>query len=257
MSAPGGAAVLPEEAPVAVALARAAVYRLLGGAWAYPVPAHLEELASLAESAATDPDLAPAFAAFAAAVHQADAQAVAQEYVFLFDREARCPPYEGAWGDAPQMAGKSALLADVAGFYAAFGIEPSAARPDMEDHIAAECEFMSVLALKEAWARLEAGDEAVDITRRAQVSFLADHLGRWAEAFALAVKAATPLPYYAALADLMTGWVRADAGALGVAPDRLSGRLAHDPVREAEAFSCPMATSPSPEEPEDETTFRA
>jgi hypothetical protein len=91
------------------------------------------------------------------------------------------------------------------------------------------------------------------------VSFLADHLGRWAEAFALGVKAATPLPYYAALADLMSGWVSADAGALGVAPDRLSGRLARDPVHEAEAFTCPMATPPPPsqEEPEDKTTFRA
>jgi nitrate reductase assembly molybdenum cofactor insertion protein NarJ len=89
MSAPGGAAVLPEEAPVAIALARAAAYRLPGGAWAYPAPAHLEELANLAESAATDPDLAPVFAAFAAAARHTDAQAAAQEYVFLFDREAR------------------------------------------------------------------------------------------------------------------------------------------------------------------------
>ena len=32
--------------------------------------------------------------------------ALAQEYVFLFDRGARCPPYEGAWGDAPQLGGQ-------------------------------------------------------------------------------------------------------------------------------------------------------
>jgi hypothetical protein len=47
----------------------------------------------------------------------------------------RCPPYESAYGEAPQMAGKSAELADLAGFYAAFGLAPAASQPDMEDHV--------------------------------------------------------------------------------------------------------------------------
>jgi len=245
-------AVLPEERQVARALMRAAVYRLLGGAWAYPAPSHLENLAALAQTAAADSPLAPFFATFAEAARGADAEAAAQEYVFLFDREARCPPYEGAWGDAPQVAGKSALLADIAGFYAAFGLEPSATHPDAEDHVAPECEFMSVLCLKEAYALAEGMTEGLEVTRRAQVSFLGEHLGRWAEAFAGAVKEATPLPYYGALADLLIAWAREEIAVLGAEPQRVGGRFGYDPVQE-EAFTCPMAPAPFKEDGEDET----
>ena len=256
MSVPGAAvlppAVLPEERQFARALARAAAYRLFGGAWAYPAPSHLENLAALAQTAAAASPLAPLFAVFAEAAREADPEATAQEYVFLFDREARCPPYEGAWGDAPQMAGKSALLADIAGFYAAFGLEPSATHPDAEDHVAPECEFMSVLCLKEAYALAEGMAEGLEVTRGAQASFLGEHLGRWAEAFAGAVKEATPLPYYGALADLLIAWVREEIGGLGAEPQRVRGRFGYDPVQE-EAFTCPMAPAQSQEDPTDET----
>ena len=119
---------------------------------------------------------------------------------FLFDRGAKVPPYEGAWEDAPQLAGKAALLADVAGFYAAFGLVPGEAQPDVEDHIAAECEFMSALALKEAYALAQRDDEGVAITSAAQSRFVGDHLGRWSGTFAEALRDASPLPYYGALA---------------------------------------------------------
>jgi len=251
MSAPD-AAVLPEELQVARALTRAAVYRLLGGAWGYPTPSHLEDLAALAESVAADSPLAPVFAAFASAARGADAEVTAQEYVFLFDREARCPPYEGAWGDAPQMAGKAALLADIAGFYAAFGLEPSAAHPDAEDHIAPECEFMSALCLKEAYALAEGLTEGLEVTRGAEASFLGEHLGRWAETFAGAVKEATPLPYYGALADLLMAWAREEITGIGALPQRVSGRFGYDPVQE-EAFTCPMAPVSSHEDHENDT----
>ena len=66
MSGPG-AAVLPEERQVARALGRAAVYRLLGGAWGYPAPGRLDELSRLAESAAAEWSPGPAFQAFAGA----------------------------------------------------------------------------------------------------------------------------------------------------------------------------------------------
>jgi TorA maturation chaperone TorD len=59
-------------------------------------------------------------------------------------------------------------LADVAGFYAAFELTPATARPDMEDHIAAELEFMSVLALKEAYAGAEELPGGLTVTRDAK-----------------------------------------------------------------------------------------
>lgn len=231
------------------ALTRAALYRVLGGAWAYPTGARLAELARLAGDLADAPPvpaLRDPLAAFVAAARGADPAALGDEYVFLFDRQVRCSPYEGAYGDGPRLAGKSAALADVAGFYAAFGVGPADARPDMEDHIGAELEFMSVLALKEAWARCSDDEEGVEVVCGAQVSFLRDHLGHWAETFADEVTAATPVSYYTSAARLLEAWIRAEHDALGVTPGRLAGRLGTDPLHE-DAFTCPMADPASPE----------
>jgi len=232
------------ESEVERALARAAVYRLLGAALAYPVPGTLGELAALAEAAARGPGadgaLAEPLRGLAAAAREADAAALAQEHVFLFDRQVRCAPHEGAYGDASRMAGKGALLADIAGFYAAFGLGPAAARPDTEDHVAAELEFMSALAIKEAYALAEGNLDGLEVTRRAEVAFLTDHLGRWGEAFADAIREATPLPYFAAVADCLAGWIRREVETLGATPDRIAPDRGRDPLQE-DALSCPMA----------------
>lgn len=235
---------------MARALHRAAVYRLLGSAFAYPVRDHLEALAGLASTAAADPSACPdiraALEAFAAAARETDADAAAQEHVFLFDRQVRCAPYEGAYG-AAQVAGKAAGLADVAGFYIAFGMAPAAARPDMEDHVAAELEFMSVLALKEAYATVAGHADGFAVTRQAEASYLGDHLGRWAGAFATALCGATALPYYARLAELLESWVAAEAEALGVAPQPLGVRAGSDPIQDEETFTCPMVSGDVPD----------
>jgi TorA maturation chaperone TorD len=233
------------ERPIRERLERASVYRLLGGALARPRAERLAELATAADmlAPAVEPALAEPLARFAAAAREADAAAIGDEYVFLFDRAAKVPPYEGAWGEAPQLAGKAALLADVAGFYAAFGLMPGEAEPDVEDHIAAECEFMSVLALKEAYALAESDDEGAAITRAAQSRFVGDHLGRWSGTFAAALRDASPLPYYGALADLLGAWVTAEIERLRAAPSVVLGRSGYDPIQEADAFTCPMAES--------------
>ncbi|MBI2524958.1 MAG: molecular chaperone TorD family protein [Candidatus Rokubacteria bacterium] len=232
----------PEE--VGLALARAGVYRLLGGAFAYPAAASLEELSRLAVAAAAGPlgvpPLGGALLALAKALRESDAAELALEHVLLFDRQVRCPPYEGAYGDVPQLAGKAAQLADVAGFYAAFGLEQARGRPDCEDHIAAELEFMSVLALKEAYLLAEGDGEGVEVTRQGQARFLSDHLGRWAQALADALREATALPYYAAAGDLLAAWVGAEVSRVGASPLRVETRRGHDPLQE-ENFSCPVA----------------
>ena len=236
-------------------LERGSLYRLLGGALARPQAERLAELAAAAEALAPaiEPAVAEPLARFATAVRETDAAAVGDEYVFLFDRGAKVPPYEGAWGEAPQLAGKAALLADVAGFYAAFGLVPGEAQPDVEDHIAAECEFMSALALKEAYALAESDDEGATITLAAQSRFVGDHLGRWSGTFADALKDASPLPYYGALADLLSAWMKAEIERLGAAPSVVLGRSGYDSIQEADAFSCPMAEpEPVQEDPSEE-----
>ncbi len=235
------------ERPIQERLERASLYRLLGGALARPRAERLAGLAAAAETLAIvlEPAVAEPLVRFAAAARETDAVAVGDEYVFLFDRDAKVPPYEGAWEDAPQLAGKAALLADVAGFYAAFGLVPGVAEPDVEDHIAAECEFMSALALKEAYALAEGDHEGIVVTRAAQSRFVGDHLGRWSGTFADALRDASPLPYYGALADLLGAWMKAEIERLGATPSVVLGRSGYDPIQEADTFSCPMA-APEP-----------
>jgi TorA maturation chaperone TorD len=234
MNASGG------EADVSRALARAAIYRLLGAAFAYPTPPRLHELAVTAARAHQAGAIGEALAAFAQAATGTDVETAAAEYTLLFDRQAPCVPCEGAYGEAPLMAGKSAALADIAGFYDAFGFGVGGGQWESEDHIIAELEFMSALALMEAWAL--AGDEpgGLEVTRAAQRTFLEEHLGRWAGAFAAALVTATPLPYYVTAAALLDGWIREDVRALGATPTPLQGRTADDPLQ-ADSFSCPLA----------------
>jgi putative dimethyl sulfoxide reductase chaperone len=232
-------------------LARAGLYRLLGRALGYPTRSVLDELAEFADRLVAAPAIAPAIRSllrqFATSAREADAATVADEYVFLFDRQVPCPPYESAYGSVPQMAGKSSQLADVAGFYTAFGLATTAAQPDIEDHIAAELEFMSVLAVKEAYALAEGHVEGLEVVQPAERAFLDDHLGRWAETFARGLRAATPLPYYAAAAELLGIWMRAELEAFGVTPAVLDAPHASGPL-EDDTFTCPMVGSPAGDE---------
>ena len=227
------------EAAVAGALRRAALHGLLAAAFAYPMGERVRDLARRARAVPAGPGaagLGAALGRLATAAEEADAAALAGQYVELFDRAVRCPPYEGAWGPQ-QISGKAALLADVAGFYTAFGVAPAAQHADIEDHVGAELEFMSVLALKEAHAVAEGKPDAVAVTREAQATFLAEHLGRWGEAFAARVQAVAPPGFYPAAAVLLAGWIEEECAALAVRPTTV------DTVASADAapFTCPMA----------------
>jgi DMSO reductase family type II enzyme chaperone len=226
------------EPAITLALRRASLYRLLALAFAYPTPPGLEVVATGTWKAAV---VAPAklrvvLRRLADAAGGGDEASLGAEHVTLFQRQVRCPPYEGAYGPA-QMAGKVAVLADVAGFYRAFALEPAAGRPEVEDHICAELEFMSALALKEAWALAESHAEGLAITRDAQRAFLAEHLARWGGVFAARLAGTAAPGFYPAAAALLQAWLADECARLQVTAVPLEG------IDEAEAapLTCPMA----------------
>lgn len=97
-----------------------------------------------------------------------------------------CPPHEASLApDSPQEGlTRTFEMADVAGFYRAFGVEvvPGGERPD---HLVAELEFMHLLALKQAIASSEQdGGEHAILCHDAARAFLHDHLFRWIPRFA-------------------------------------------------------------------------
>lgn len=95
------------------------------------------------------------------------------EYIDLFDRGQAAAPLHGT--EYGLGATKGGRLADVAGFYRAFGFAFSRAHAEMLDHVAVELEFYALLLLKlDALRDDPTGTEVVAGARRA---FLETHLG--------------------------------------------------------------------------------
>jgi hypothetical protein len=148
---------------------------------------------------------------------------------------------DGSYGTAPRLAVKGALLADIAGFSTAFGMTPDEGTAEVEDHIAAELEFMSVLAVKEAAALAENAAEHVAVTQAAQRAFFHDHLGQWATTFAEALHARTASAYLQKAADLLTAWLARELGTLGVDVVRPLEIRQTGSIEDDAPFACPMA----------------
>jgi DMSO reductase family type II enzyme chaperone len=222
-------------------LQRAARYKFLAAAFDYPGPSVLSELS---DGRWRDPEQDPeslrrALASFRSACAQADLASLQEEYSVLFDRQVRCSPYESSYGDGRRLAGKPAELADIAGFYAAFGLELSRSHPEMPDHIAVELTFMSTLCLKEAYALFHGLGEGREVTREAQRGFIGAHLGRWVGAFAEGVEGAAQGAFFKAAAALLREFVALECRTLGVVPSPLGQVVV---TGEPDGIACPFAT---------------
>ncbi len=161
-------------------------------------------------------------------------------YLTVFGHAARgrCPLNEIEYGDIKaDPLFQPHRLADLAGFYRAFGLEIAEDADERHDHICLELEFMCVLAAKEAYSLEHQLDpEALSVCRDAQKRFLREHLGRWIPAFTrrLARLAGdTPL---GALADFTRTFVEGDCARHSVVPG--SEDLLLRPVNEAAESIC-------------------
>ena len=84
--------------------------------------------------------------------------AAQHERVFGLVSSKECPPYETEYCRQTFSVYRSQRLADVAGCYRAFGLQPSCERPERHDHLALELEFMAWLLVKQRHAgRLHGG----------------------------------------------------------------------------------------------------
>jgi putative dimethyl sulfoxide reductase chaperone len=150
----------------------------------------------------------------------------------LEDAHVRCfghavskdtPPYEAEYGQA-HIFEKTQTLADIAGFYRAFGLEMAAGSHERVDHISVELEFMHFLCLKEAHALENHHPEArIAMCRDAQAKFLREHLSCWAPGFAQRLRARADGTPYQGLSELLASFLAGELRALGVQPARVAG----------------------------------
>ncbi|GMQ80196.1 MAG: hypothetical protein BMS9Abin04_148 [Planctomycetia bacterium] len=130
-----------------------------------------------------------------------------------------CPPYETEYIGSKFAFQRSNAMADVSGYYRAFGLAGSRAHRERPDHIVIELEFMAVLLGLERQAAETgdaAGGERGHICRGAQRRFLEEHLAWWTPAFARLVERENGTGFYAAVASFLAALIPAERALLDV-----------------------------------------
>ncbi|MCC7417464.1 MAG: molecular chaperone TorD family protein [Acidobacteria bacterium] len=222
-----------DAAAVDAALARAVVYRLLSIAFQPPTLARLKDAGAAdgfrgARVALEHLDGLEGRSRLGPLAAQLKARAPSEEvarsrYWHLFGHTVRglicaCETEYGPDNGFHQPQ----QLADIAGYYLAFGLRPSAGAEVRADHIACECEFMDFLSRKQAYLldRPDEGperQETLEATELAARSFLRDHVGRFGRAFAAQVTAGDEDGYFGALGRLLFQFVEGECRRVGVA----------------------------------------
>lgn len=231
-------------------LRRAMLFRTAAAGFAYPEDGHLQRVrevfAGLSQTGNSDSgeDLPGAFGlARQAWEHAVDGPASA-EYARLFLGQAPCPPHETAYGDGRRFAGRASELADISGFYSAFGLGLSETQPDLPDHVSAELEFYSLLLVKTAYADLRGMEEEREISENAGRLFLESHLGRWAGAFAARLVEEGGAQPFRAHARFFEELVSDECRRCGVTPAPFTSLQIGDAPQEND-LSCPRDEVPS------------
>jgi TorA maturation chaperone TorD len=162
------------------------------------------------------------------------------EYSRLFFGSGLVPLRECGFADGMRFAGQPVDVADVSGFYLAFGFALPDSSASPPDHLGVELEFVSLLHLKIAFALQRGQSEKLRITRSAMAAFLKDHLGRWSKPFTAALAQAAAAPAYRTMGRLMARTVEADCASFCVRPVEARAGTGRDPVA-GEEMVCPFS----------------
>jgi TorA maturation chaperone TorD len=134
---------------------------------------------------------------------------------------SKCPPYEIEYVPSKFTFQRSNMLADIAGFYGAFGLQTSSSNPDRPDHVSLECEFAAQLLQLEFEATKDpvfASPAQAETCQSAHQRFLKDHLAWWLPAFAKLLAHQDPGGFYEAVARFLAALVAAERALAGVEP---------------------------------------
>lgn len=131
---------------------------------------------------------------------------VREEYkaVFGLTVDEDCPPHEVEYCEKTDLFYRSQLMADIGGFYQAFGLDPEGEQPERVDHVRLELEFMYFLWTKLLHGREEAHDaEDIELVVETLEDFYREHLGWWVPRFGHGLEEKTGSDFYARLGRLL------------------------------------------------------
>lgn len=205
------------------ALARSLLYRVLAQIFAYPLPDRVatlneEDLPLAAACAPSLPtEVQEAVEALAEAFGSKDAPGLESAYTALFQHvhSVDAPLYETDMTTPGDVFRQSQELADLGGFYRAFGMEPDAERPDA---LSVELEFLHLLTYKIGWAIVQGEGSGHAICDKAQRAFLSDHVLRWVPDVARRIEVLGGTGPYGRAATLLRMFLDDESTRLGVEP---------------------------------------
>ena len=146
---------------------------------------------------------------FADAASLTQPEDVTRNYSELFTTRQQCKLDEAEYDKA--IFNRYQRMADVGGFYRAFGFEPSGDAHQRPDFIGLELEFMQLLLIKRAYAMEQGWDDKVEACRDAEKEFLKEHLAWWVPAMCENLRGASTCAYYKQLSDFLEAFIASEA----------------------------------------------
>ena len=226
-----------------VPTARSNVYRFLALGFGYPEASLLSQLNELLPRLEASLDVLgdreslAVVGAMGSMLEALTADDLQASYLQCFGHtiSKECPPYETEYGQA-HIFEKSQSLADIAGFYRAFGLDLAPDLNDRLDHVSVELEFMQFLCAKEAYAVARGHpQEKLALCRDAQAKFLCEHLGGWAFGFARKLEKKAGHSVHGLAAGILASFLTGEMRAFGLEPGAAAAPLLQEALEEETA----------------------
>lgn len=197
-------------------LERAATARLLSIGFSPPDAATVGELGELASALSEEAHDASLRDLAAALSDPAEAAELPLEYEALFGGQVPCPPYEGSYEPDPFRGTRQ--MADAAGFYRAFGAQPSGPAAERPDHIACQLEFLAFVEARHFTADAAGESDEAQICADAADAFVHSHLARFMVPFCRSVEETTNSTVYRSLARVGARFIAEETRRRGITP---------------------------------------
>lgn len=197
-------------------LAAAEIYGIASYAFKYPDDEMLDymseavgEIAEAMQVTNADPGTMDKGLAFAAAAVARDAKAVRHDYNEFFTGRKQTSLDESEHDTA--IFYRHQRIADISGFYNAFGFEVSQQEHQRPDFIGTELEFMCMLLLKRTYALEQSWNDEAEVCLDAERKFFTEHLEWWMPQLCETIRGASSCAFYISLSNFLESFIRNEA----------------------------------------------
>ena len=166
------------------------------------------------------------------------------EYGFSESTSGHYPLYETEYA-SPHVFAKTQTMADIAGFYRAFGVRSSIGLGERPDQASTELEFMHLVTLMEANASSKGDKEKAQVCLDAERKFIQDHMGRWLQGLGKLITETATTNMYRSLGRLVTIFLNDEIRRLGAKPEEVLLRRQR-PLNLKNDDACDFGTVRSP-----------